>query len=483
MHIVIVDNEPTIAKGISTIIQKMEKQYIQTIQWFYEAAKAMDYLENHPVDLIFTDIQMTTVSGLEFMDMVKKRWNSIYFIVISGFDMYDYVNSAYQIGAVDYLLKPISKEKLSALLDAVQQKLVESRRQFMQDALGNLLEGSEKTYWNFIEQNPDWLGSAIPSGCHFALALPDLKPSETVRLPDILKKHLRFPVHILCVRGGILPVYLITIPQREQLPELETLLSKEFPHAQGGISSLSTDTHVARSLYVEAIQATKYRMFYPPNSLIHADQASAGRQTAYPELLKTCDDLIKFCAAPNPQKLQEQILTLFSRENLNKYSVSAIEQLCSTLHNSLGTLYQEKELSLPELPALVSFRRPEGLTDYMLALFLAVTPKNSGDFYTEIRDKVSSYIEKHYMDNLTLATVSNHVSMSYNYFSKLFHSLFSIGFSDYLNKIRMEHAKDLLQHSGLSVSEISQKTGYSSPKHFSRTFKRFFGRSPADFRK
>ena len=92
-------------------------------------------------------------------------------------------------------------------------------------------------------------------------------------------------------------------------------------------------------------------------------------------------------------------------------------------------------------------------------------------------------MEQHYMENLTLAMVSNHFSVSYNYFSKLFHDMFSTGFSEYLSHIRMEHARDLLLHSNLNISEISKKVGYSNPKHFSRMFKSAFGQSPADFRK
>ncbi|GGH09730.1 hypothetical protein GCM10008013_00880 [Paenibacillus segetis] len=96
---------------------------------------------------------------------------------------------------------------------------------------------------------------------------------------------------------------------------------------------------------------------------------------------------------------------------------------------------------------------------------------------------ISQYIELHYMENLYLDHIAEVVETSPKYFSSYFKKTFGINYVEYLNKVRLSHAKELLKDSVLSIGEIGEKTGYLNSSTFTTTFKKYFGISPSEYRK
>jgi AraC-like DNA-binding protein len=90
------------------------------------------------------------------------------------------------------------------------------------------------------------------------------------------------------------------------------------------------------------------------------------------------------------------------------------------------------------------------------------------------------YIEVHYMDNISLATAAQEISVSKSYLCTLFKEGAGMGFSDYLNQYRISKAKEILVE-GRPVAEASVASGYLDAKYFSRVFKHYTGISPKCF--
>ena len=122
MKILIAEDEKNIAKGIETIIQTKTEQKNQ----FYFAENGMEALElaysSHP-DLIITDIRMFKMTGLDFIEQLRKSGVNTKIIVISGYSNFDYARRACRMGVMDYLLKPIDKQRLLELVEQVWQEL------------------------------------------------------------------------------------------------------------------------------------------------------------------------------------------------------------------------------------------------------------------------------------------------------------------------------------------------------------------------
>ncbi|MNH96952.1 Melibiose operon regulatory protein [compost metagenome] len=96
---------------------------------------------------------------------------------------------------------------------------------------------------------------------------------------------------------------------------------------------------------------------------------------------------------------------------------------------------------------------------------------------------IASYIEHNYMKNLHLDHMAEQLETSPKYFSNYFKKTFEINFVEYLNRVRLSHAKELLKKTQLSVAEIGEKIGYLNSSTFTSTFKKYHGISPSEYRR
>ena len=92
------------------------------------------------------------------------------------------------------------------------------------------------------------------------------------------------------------------------------------------------------------------------------------------------------------------------------------------------------------------------------------------------------YIREHFKEDITLKSVADHLGFSASYLSRLFSQETGNNFIDYLIRVRMEHAKELLDTTNCRVYEIASMTGYGNPYYFSRIFKKYTGYSPGDYK-
>jgi two-component system, response regulator YesN len=99
----------------------------------------------------------------------------------------------------------------------------------------------------------------------------------------------------------------------------------------------------------------------------------------------------------------------------------------------------------------------------------------------KIIDTIKNHIELHYQ-NATLESASRLVHMNPYYVSKYFKQKTGENFSDYLIRIKMEKAAELLMDFNNKTYEISEMVGYSNAKNFTRTFRKYFGKSPREYR-
>ena len=95
--------------------------------------------------------------------------------------------------------------------------------------------------------------------------------------------------------------------------------------------------------------------------------------------------------------------------------------------------------------------------------------------------EIIRYIEQHYMENLTLDILSTHVNYSRGYLCSIFRRELNTSFGNYLTKVRISHAKQLLTSSFLRLYEIAEQTGFYDYSHFARTFKKVTGFSPQEY--
>ena len=101
---------------------------------------------------------------------------------------------------------------------------------------------------------------------------------------------------------------------------------------------------------------------------------------------------------------------------------------------------------------------------------------------TPVIARAKQFINEHQTEELSLGQVAKAVNMSTFYFCKMFKKITGINFTDYLSRVRIEKAKNLLLNPNLRISEIAYEVGFQSLTHFNRVFKKIIGQSPTQYR-
>ncbi|OXM83555.1 response regulator [Paenibacillus rigui] len=131
MNILVVDDEKIIREGVRRTIHT---SYPEVRIWTAASPEeAIDTLRNEHIDIVFTDILMPGMTGLELMKLTRRRHPHVKWIVISAYSEFAYAQEAMRLGAKDYLLKPIGKEKLIKLIDSLASELQRESRLTMEN--------------------------------------------------------------------------------------------------------------------------------------------------------------------------------------------------------------------------------------------------------------------------------------------------------------------------------------------------------------
>ncbi len=135
--LLIVDDEETIRRGLTDVCLASDLQF-RSVEAAESAVEALSLLEKNPCDILLSDIRMPDMDGLEMVRQAKKIWPDIRVIFLTGYRDFTYAQTALKLGSEDYLVKPVSDEKLlSCLREVVRAMDMDWIKRFqMQQAVG-----------------------------------------------------------------------------------------------------------------------------------------------------------------------------------------------------------------------------------------------------------------------------------------------------------------------------------------------------------
>ena len=117
INFLIIDDEYYICEGIRTMIMTFGIPELGEIRTCYSGEEALSICRTFKPQIVLTDIKMSGINGIELIKLLSKTLYPVRFLVLSGYDDYEYVRNAFQNGAVDYLLKPVISEQLTKLIE------------------------------------------------------------------------------------------------------------------------------------------------------------------------------------------------------------------------------------------------------------------------------------------------------------------------------------------------------------------------------
>lgn len=263
-----------------------------------------------------------------------------------------------------------------------------------------------------------------------------------------------------------------------------------------GIGDMSYGRKNIAFSYTSALQYVKYRLIYGKASILDAQTTRSHIMTtvSYPT---DCEKkLIEAVQSGNPDAIREsaeQFIAQISSGSVNQVITYSIQLMLSLLKH-FDYLRHIPDSNFTEyLDAVADIEAAENLEEiksllhqYCANICSLIEEKNhwiNAHKHNIVIEKVQNYIQEHYVEpNLSLELVSSIAGLSPSYLGKLFKGSTGQSFSEYLNHIRLEKAKELLTSTNETAAKISESVGMYNTTYFSTLFKKKYGLSPSAFR-
>ena len=438
MKIMVVDDESIICNGVARfLLRRWPDLKVITYNDPQEAVQA--FAQERP-QLLITDIRMPGMTGLELIEKVRGLGAENY-AVLTGYDEFEYAHQALKLQTQDYLLKPLDKEQLYALVERVMQKPKDEaavRRQeqitslrliiqynvLINDLLhpmtGDDIFAGEKGCAVIVSHDREWLKS-FPRNLY-------------ARSYELGRDHNDY-----CLD-------LMVVPEQEMegFSDAAAAYFREqkitaFQPARAALENL----HAAYSALMNRTEAALRKAI------------NAWQMKDWTELACILDEMTK------NQPLQE--------------SLSKIGGFCDAIQ-----IHQESWKLVGLMKALCEAGEGAAYDCWLKWLnALAGMPVPASKGILAAKDVIS----QHYQEEISLSYVAQQVYIAPSYLSALFHREMGVTFVEYINLVRIDKAcYMMLGNEEKSFNEIAEAVGYQTPHYFFKMFRRITDMTPSAFR-
>ena len=198
----IIDDEPLAAEMLASYAAKTP--FLNLVGVYNSAVEAIRTLRSEPVDLLFLDIQMPELSGLEFATILPPE---TFIIFTTAFDRY--AIDSYKVNTVDYLLKPIAYENFLKAADKALRRIVDSRKQATYAADRFIYVKSDYKLVRidlddimYIEGVKDYVRIVLANNSQPVMCLMNMRTlEEYLPTPEFLRVHRSYIVHMSKVQS------------------------------------------------------------------------------------------------------------------------------------------------------------------------------------------------------------------------------------------------------------------------------------------
>ncbi len=528
-RLVFVDDESIIREGISSCISWDDLGF-ELVKMFENGQQTIDYLREHPVDVVVSDIKMPKIDGLELSKLIYEEFPDMMVLLLSGYDDFEYAQEALKYHVSEFLLKPITAEEFTKVLitiremldaqrqerehqEELQEKLDQSfpllRERFFYRLISGKLDNSDilqkKTYfqWNDLQGLYQIIVIGIPESWS---DLNRLSLFEQVKgilgdTDDLLTNREEHIV-LLLQDPSCTPEYVpdstayIREVQRRGYHIAKRIFSfannnKRVEPVSIGCGEVITDNTQIVISYRGAENALDYLRVLGVSKILHISEIR-DKQPASPEefnlLAANLIEQLKTGSRGETEKALEAIFSFFERSYLTLHEASLyLIRLHAQLQDFAQgmNLFAEENISIPyQTDFFVSINQARGFFTKVIYDIENRIQEKRHDVTMYRIDKAEAIISRRYIDkNFSLPDICDELFLSTSQFSYLFKEGTGKTFVEYLTAYRINQAKVLLKDSPMRVYEIADKVGFSDPRYFSIIFKKLAGKTPLEYRR
>ncbi len=494
------------------------------------AREALDLIDQIVPDIIFTDICMPFMDGIEFSKAVVEKFPHIKIVIITGHDEFDYVKRSIKVGISDFLLKPVNPEEIRKVAlelkskiemerthikeyEKLKQRLDESLPYMQEKFLNEILLGEfdqneivdKMAYFKIImNEQSDVFQTAVVEVSD-SVGGPHDREEELILLAmkcsDLIRQVLREDRYVHVFFDNSRKIVVLSNDESLDLTDCcETIKALLINRCKCFVSiGIGNKIHGLKNIkvtYREACDALNYKVIIGKNQVVNYNDITYSSDQTWRGIPNKGEKLDFYIKTGMKYKAVELIDELFSENGFN-FSIT-IENLRLEAFDIISTCMRvllELKIDTSSLwgkntkPYEDVFRMDNLLEmkDYLKILIEKVINKIHS--FNERKAnilivQIQEYIEQNMHDaDLSLSTISKEFYVSSSHLCRIFKQETKQTVVEYITRQRMEYAKRILKETNLKVYQIGEMVGINDPNYFSTIFKKFTGLSVNEFRK
>lgn len=524
IKMIVVDDEPNARRLMPVIIDWASLGY----EYAGEASngnEALDLIEAVRPDVVFTDINMPYMDGLEVAGRIAERDPLMKIVILTAYPEFEYAKRSVQIGVSDFLLKPLNPAEVGKLAVKLREgieretahwneyldlkdQLRRSNEQLKEKFLNELLSGTtdpeqlgSRYAYFFAEPFGSYCSVAVLEGCKEASAGEEDRLLFGMACRRVLEAMLQNREEILVFQDNGGRIVLLNRDPSTDLAYvgeqgIRAIRDKLNRCANVGVGSECFELSLVKESYKEALEALRYGRLTGEGQVISFGEDLRLTDGLWNLEMSGLDEALFFIKAGLSDQAAQAVESKF--QALSALRSARIEQAQALAIQFLSMLAYE----LSEL-GLVRFRPNRLDSGLYHRIFGAETLAEMNSLLSElvreaaefvhnnrsgkknrIIDEVKEYLAREIPNpELGLASASRHFNLNPSYLSRIFKQETGSTFTDYLLKIRMESAVKLLNETDWKAYQIAEKVGIKDPYYFSHCFKRVVGVTIQEYKK
>lgn len=496
--VVIIDDEYIMRQGMKHMLD-WEKEGFQIVGEASNGQEGLEVIEKTLPNIVLADIVMPVLDGIEFSEILQKKFPEMQLIILSSYDKFEYVKSTLLNGAVDYILKPtLNPDNLLRTLQKAVSRI--PGMELERNEKGSLTGQIERFLCGYQEKLDEVLfAECFPHTLYRILGinLKKLCGNQKDKMLDVRESIFHFfqdqkdYVHlVLFLEEEILCcIFNFRIKdEKKVMADIENCvdkMAKRYGNVFFVVGNTFSDIQGIRSSYQTEIKEMVEKEFYHKDKklLVWQHQNELEKEERFP--FEMYSENLKQGRFHEAIELLRRYIDYLVQRQVEEYRLKNLTK--NLLYNYLMEI-EKYDAESGELRQLYFHMLDQvHFVEEFEHAFERIAEELEKFQKMEAEDRkileIKKYIKEHYQEALELTELSERFGFNYHYLSSYFSRHTREGFSGYLNKIRIEKACELLRKGNMSISEISAYIGYSDHSYFCRVFKKITGNTPSYYKR
>lgn len=496
LTILIVDDEKLECRGIRFLLGQREEEF--EILEALNGRAAYELLKKKPVDILFTDIKMPYMDGIELVEKARELYPRLEMVIFSAYGEFEYARKAMRVGVENYVLKPVDPKEFHATLDRILRVIEDRRNQARKDRenqefleryfLGKYIYQGNPEFLKKISEKVNVAGwnqikglILIESEEHF------FEESEEAFIEGLSREVNQ---KLLFLNQGQQQELCVVCDDCDQFV-LARHISDWVNQAFGEKFYVAAGRQVKKCEELPAafqkLELLMENRFYQKEKRLFLAGKTLEEGAAGQFLDDIVKQMIENIQLDDVMHLWEHFRILqISSGNLGGYSLIYTKFMFSNLIKEFYTHMDIEGKKLENaIQKVYEFQSVQEVLGVIESLIMDME-RHMEDKGNTSRNEVArakSYIYEHYSEDVGVETLAELVYLSPGYFSYIFKKETGENVSRFIRGYRMEKAKGLLTGTNKKIVQICQETGFSNVSYFCKSFREYCGCSPEQFRR